>query len=166
MQKEDLLTVMFRHHLWANLSILEACQHLSEDQLDASAVGSYGSIIETLRHTVRAERSYFSRISTGELYQAPQDEPPLDFATMQATVQWTGEGLIEWAHKVQAEDTVEVMWDGEPRQVPKTIITTQVIEHGHEHREQVKTILTQLGIEPPDLQAWAYFEEMDRKTGS
>lgn len=162
MKREDTLTTLFRHHLWANLKILDACQDLSEAQLNASAVGSYGSIIETLRHIVRSEQGYFSRISTGEMFQRPEDEPPMDFGTMKAAVQQTGEGLVEWAHNVQAEDTVDLLWDGESRPVPKTILFTQVIEHGHEHREQIKTILTQLGIEPPDLQGWAYFDEMDR----
>ncbi len=161
MQREDLLTVMFRHHLWANLLILAACETLSEEQLNTSAVGAYGSIIDTLRHIARAEQGYFSRISTGEMFQRPEDEPPMDFATMKSVLQETGSRLIEWAHKVQAEDVVEILWAGQPRQVPKTIITTQVIEHGNEHREQIKTILTQLGIEPPDLQAWAYFDEME-----
>jgi len=46
-----------------------------------------------------------------------------------------------------------------PRNVPKTILLTQVINHATEHREQIKAILTELGIEPPDLQGWSYFEE-------
>jgi uncharacterized damage-inducible protein DinB len=63
---------------------------------------------------------------------------------------------------VHADDTVTVDWDGTPREVPKTILLTQVINHATEHREQIKAIMTQLGIEPPDLQGWAYFDEMDR----
>jgi uncharacterized damage-inducible protein DinB len=53
-------------------------------------------------------------------------------------------------------------WDGTPRQVPKTIILTQVINHATEHREQVKAIMTQIGVEPPDLSGWTYFDELDR----
>lgn len=48
-----------------------------------------------------------------------------------------------------------------PRDVPKTIILTQVINHATEHRAQVMAILTQLGIEPPDLSSWSYFEGMN-----
>ena len=77
-------------------------------------------------------------------------------------IRTTGEGLIEWAGKVQAGDTVMIDWDGTPREVPKTIILTQVITHAAEHREQVKAILTDLGIESLDLQSWAYFDELDR----
>jgi uncharacterized damage-inducible protein DinB len=44
--------------------------------------------------------------------------------------------------------------------VPKTIILTQVINHANEHRAQVMVIMTHLGIQPPDLQSWAYFDEI------
>jgi uncharacterized damage-inducible protein DinB len=46
--------------------------------------------------------------------------------------------------------------------VPKTILLTQVINHATEHREQIKAILTESGIQPPDLQCWAYFDEADQ----
>ena len=87
----------------------------------------------------------------------------MTIAEMIESVRKTGAGLIEWAGKVQANDTVRIDWDGTPRDVPKTIILTQVINHATEHREQVKTIMTQLGIEPPDLQSWAYFDELDKQ---
>ena len=29
-------------------------------------------------------------------------------------------------------------------------------------RSQIMTILTQLGIEPPDVDAWTYFDELGR----
>ena len=57
---------------------------------------------------------------------------------------------------MQAGDTVSVDWDGTPREVPKTVILTQVINHATEHRSQVMTILTQLGIAPPELDAWTH----------
>ena len=85
----------------------------------------------------------------------------MTMAEMQESLQRTGAGFIEWATKVQAQDTVQIIWEDTPRNVPKTIILTQVINHATEHREQIKAILTELGIEPPDLQAWAYFEELD-----
>ena len=73
----------------------------------------------------------------------------------------SGAGLIEWAPKVQAGDTVQVDWDGAPRAVPTTILLTQAINHATEHRAQVMAILTQLGIEPPELDGWSYYDEMD-----
>jgi len=73
----------------------------------------------------------------------------------------TGSSLIEWA--VQDSDTLQIDWDGVMRDVPKTIMKTQDIAPAAEHREQAKAILTQLEIEPPDLQNQAYFEDTEKK---
>jgi uncharacterized damage-inducible protein DinB len=162
MNFQGTLTTLFRHHLWANLRLLECCATLTSDQLNASIAGSYGSIYETFQHFVKSEQSYFSRISTGQPYRRPENEPPMTFDEMAESLQRTGTGLLDWAPKVQPEDTVVVDWEGTPREVPKAIILTQIINHATEHREQIKAILTQLGIEPPDLQGWAYFDETDR----
>ena len=160
MKPDDTLTTLFRHNLWANLRLLERCAELTSEQMDARIPGSRGSIHDTLQHIVTAEQSYFSRISTGQMHRRPGDGPPVTIAEMMDALRATGRGLIEWAPKVQAEDTVLVDWDGTPRDVPKTILLTQAINHATEHREQVKATLTQLGIEPPDLQAWSYFDEL------
>jgi len=162
MEHSDTLTTLYRHNLWANLRLLEKCTALTDEQLDSTSVGTYGSIREILRHIARAERSYFSRISTGQQYQHPEGAPPMTLADMKESLRTTGSGFIEWALKVHADDTVAIDWEGSPRDVPKNIILTQVINHATEHREQIKAILTGLGIEPPDLSGWTYFEKMDQ----
>jgi uncharacterized damage-inducible protein DinB len=157
----DTLTTLFNHNLWANLRLLERCAELTSEQLDATISGARGSIQDTLQHIVTAEQSYFSRISTGQMLRRSEDAPTMTIPEMMDSVRSTGLGLIEWAAKVQADDTVQLDWDGTPREVPKTIILTQVINHATEHREQVKAILTQLGIQPPELQSWTYFDELE-----
>ncbi len=160
MKPTDTLTTLFSHNLWANLRLLERCAELTPDQLEATIPGAYGSIHDTLQHIVTAEQSYFSRISTGQPRRRPADAPPLTIAEMMEAVRTTGLGFIEWAPKVQADDTVQLDWEGTPHDVPKTIILTQVINHATEHRAQVMAIMTHLGIQPPDLQSWAYFDEL------
>jgi uncharacterized damage-inducible protein DinB len=162
MKPGDTITTLFSHHLWANLRLLERCAELTSEQLDATISGAFGSIHDTLQHIIRSEQSYFSRISTGQPRHRPKDAPPLTIAEMVESARATGLGLIEWAPKVQADDTVQVDWEGTLRAVPKTIILTQVINHATEHRAQIMAILTQLGIESPDLQSWAYFDELNK----
>jgi uncharacterized damage-inducible protein DinB len=162
MKPSDSLTTLFGHHLWANLRLLERCAELTGEQRDANISGAFGSIRDTLEHIVTSEQSYFSRISTGQPRNYPDDAPPLTIAEMIESARTTGLGLIEWAPKVQAGDTVEVDWEGTPRDVPKAIILTQVINHATEHRAQIMAIMTQLGIEPPDLQSWQYFDELEQ----
>jgi uncharacterized damage-inducible protein DinB len=162
MEPTDTLTNLFSHNLWANLNLLERCAELTEEQLQASIPGAFGSIHDTLQHIVKAEQSYFSRISTGQPRLRAEDEPPLTIADMAESVRTTGRGLIEWAPKVQAGDTVRVDWDGTPTDVPKTVILTQVINHATEHRAQIMAIMTELGIEPPNLDSWTYFDAMSK----
>jgi uncharacterized damage-inducible protein DinB len=153
---------MFSHNLWANLSLLEVCDKLTGEQMDASLTGTFGSIRDTLHHIFSAERSYFSRISTGQPYHRPQDAPPMTVAEMKESAHATGTGLIEWAAKVQGGDIVQIDWDGALREVPKTIILTQVINHATEHRSQIMAILTKLGIQPPELDSWSYYDQLSK----
>ncbi len=155
----DTLTTLFRHHRWANVRLFELCADLTDEQLDATIVGTFGSIRDTLRHIAAAEKSYFSRISTGQSYQRPTDAPPPTVAQLLESVSVTGSELVTWAGRVQASDMVVVDWDGAPRAVPKTIILTQVINHATEHRAQIMATLTHLGIEPPSLDGWTFFDE-------
>jgi uncharacterized damage-inducible protein DinB len=161
MQHPDTLTTLFSRHRWANLRLLECCAPLTDEQLDATLLGGYGSIRDTLQHIVIAEQSYFARISTGQPRRRAADEPQLTLAVLAESLRATGAGLVEWAGRVQADDTVEVDWDGAPRNVPKTILLTQAINHATEHRAQIMATLTQLGIEPPELDGWTYFDQLE-----
>ena len=163
MKPTDTLTTLFSHNLWANLRLFERCAELTSEQLDATISGVFGSIRDTLQHIVTSEQSYFYRIRTGQPLDRPADAPPLTIAEMAESLRTTGAGLIDWAPKVQADETVQVDWeDGTKRNVPKTIYLTQVINHATEHRTQIMTILTQFGIQPPDLGSWPYFDELKK----
>lgn len=157
----DTLTTIFSHNRWANLRLLECCAGLTDEQLDATVLGTFGSVRDTLQHFVRSEASYLHRIRTGQPLRRPDNPAPLTINQMIESLGQSGAGLIEWASKVQADDTVSIKWvDGSQRDVPKTIILTQVINHATEHRSQIMTILTQLGIEPPASDSWSYFDQL------
>ena len=160
MNSMDISTTIFSHHLWANSVVFDRCCELTEEQLDASIQGVYGSIRETLNHIMRAEKSYLSRISTGEQYNHPEDSTQLTIKDLLTEVKSTGAAFIEWAAKVDDNATVLIDWDGTMREVPKTIILNQVINHATEHRSQIMSIMTQIGIEPPDVSGWTYFEDL------
>lgn len=160
MTQPDTLTTLFRHHRWANLMLLEQCAKLSDEQLDSTIVGTFGTIRETLEHIMLSDQSYIHRISTGKPLRRAADAPPFSITELRQSAQQTGDQLIEWATKVHADETVTIDWDGTLREVPKTIILTQAINHATEHRAQIMAILTQLGIEPAELSGWAYFDSL------
>ena len=163
MEPTDTLSTIFSHNLWANLRLLDACAGLNSEQLNTSTSGGYGSIRNTFQHIVLAERSYYSRICTGQPYLRLKDAPPLSLPEMRDSLVESGKGLIEWVQMVKSKDIVLVDWDGTQREIPKTIILNQAINHATEHRAQIMVIMTQLGIEPPDLDSWTYFDELEKK---
>jgi uncharacterized damage-inducible protein DinB len=54
--------------------------------------------------------------------------------------------------------------DGSESHAPLGIRLAQVIHHGTDHRSQVCTALTNLGITPPEIDAWAFAEKDGRLT--
>src|SRR5205809_724402 len=42
------------------------------------------------------------------------------------------------------------------------LIVAQTLNHGNEHRAQIYTILTTIGVQPPDLDGWSYGEATGR----
>ncbi len=120
MNRTDTLTTLYSHNRWANLLLLERCAGLTDEQLDATISGTFGSIRDTLQHVVTSERSYLHRIRTGQPLRRPENAPSLTLAEMGESADASGAGLFEWAPGVQAGDTVSVQWqNGAPEMCPK-----------------------------------------------
>jgi uncharacterized damage-inducible protein DinB len=146
----------FRHHVWATLRVLDECLALTPKQLETVVPGTYGSIIDTARHTVGADASYLSVLSGGRLPLI--DEDAMDLAELRATMEAHG---ASWS-SVLAEraDPDEVLEkhrdDGSETHAPVSIRLAQALHHGTDHRSQICTALTTLGVEPPLIDVWDY----------
>jgi uncharacterized damage-inducible protein DinB len=153
------LQQLFRHNLWANRLILDTCARLSPDQLEATVVGTYGSIGRTLAHLVSAEDSYAARLAARpRRFRWAEAAPAPSVGELRAVLESVGPELVELAGGTPETLVLEMLRDGQPVPVPGWIILAQVIDHGREHRTHIATILTQLGIEPPDMDGWSFME--------
>ena len=152
------LQQLFRHDLWADRLILDACAGLTPAQMDTSVVGTYGTIERTLFHLVASVDSYAARLVVRPRLLVNDDTLPLPpFDELRAVLDSGGTELIDLAAEHPGDaDAVDVMRDGVPVPVPAWIILVQAIDHGREHRTHIATILTQLGIEPPDMDGWSF----------
>lgn len=150
-----LLRDAIDHHVWATLRLLDACRSLTDEQLASAVPGTYGSILETLRHTVGADCWYLLRLDG---VHAAIDEESADVPTLHAEMArhgpaWTAvldAGIDPHAIVVVERD------DGSVARSTKGLRVAQVLHHGTDHRSQVCTALTNLGIEPPEIDVWAY----------
>ena len=52
---KSLIEDAFAHHVWATLRLIDACLALSDAQLATAVPGTYGSILQTMRHLVGAD---------------------------------------------------------------------------------------------------------------
>jgi uncharacterized damage-inducible protein DinB len=151
-----LLADAFGHHVWATIRVLDACAALDDGQLATSVPGTYGSILDTLRHLVGGDVFYLDALRGGE--PEPLDEATSDIPTLRAVMEahdaaW--QGLIADGPDATTV-VVEYEGGGYETHAPLGIRLAQALYHGTDHRSQVCTALTSLGIEPPPIEVWDY----------
>jgi uncharacterized damage-inducible protein DinB len=151
----------YRQNEWANLTLIDACRPLTEDQLDASADGTYGSIRDTLRHIVSSEAGYAYRLGTEPNPRLQRDDPWPGLDALSEMVSAAADALAA-ATGVAPDQEIRVASDTSPYDVEAVVILIQAFHHSTEHRSQICTVLTTLGIEPPDLSAWDWGLAVDR----
>lgn len=165
MQERDggdtsVVKTLFAHNTWANVKLLDFCAQLNDEQLDTAAVGGYGSIRDTLQHIVRAEVGYVERVN-GKL---PPDKPvpnqPVSFEQMKSAARWAGDELLLLALAARDDRVVQQRPPRELFRYPLASLMMQALTHSTEHRTQISAIITQLGLEPPDMSGWQYMDEM------
>jgi uncharacterized damage-inducible protein DinB len=152
----SLLGDAFGHHVWATLTLIDACGSLGPEQLTGRVDGTYGSIIETTRHLVGADCWYLYALTGGR--HALVDDEHMDLAELRAEMADHAEA---WS-ALLAEDldpeavVVRHRDDGSETHAPAGIRLAQVLHHGSDHRSHICTVLTTLGVEPPMIDVWDY----------
>jgi len=155
----SVLTTLFQHNAWANLRLLDFCERLGDDQLGSAAVGGFGSIRDTLRHLVNAEVSYVERVNGRQPARPLGPDPFPGFEVLRDAVRWAGDELQLLAIAARHDTVVRQRAPRDIIEYRLAILIAQAITHSAEHRAQIAAIITQLGLEPPDMSGWAYMED-------
>jgi uncharacterized damage-inducible protein DinB len=157
-----ILDDAFDHHVWATLRLLDVCLTLSPAQLETAVPGTYGSILDTQRHLVGADASYLFVTSGGRTPSIDEDDMSLD--ELRAVMEGNRTGWSELlSHDIDpAAVVVRHRDDGSEAHAPMSIRLAQVLHHGTDHRSQICTALTSLGIEPPGIDVWDFGAQAGR----
>ncbi len=152
----------FAHHVWATLRLIDACLALSPEQLAEDVPGTFGSTLATMRHLVGADASYLYALTGGSV--GVIDEDRMDLAELRAAMQANG---AEWSSLLVRDldpDVVVVRHrdDGSESHAPMGIRLAQALHHGTDHRSQVCTALTMLGMAPPAIDVWDFADQDGR----
>ena len=151
----NFLEKLFEHNIWANQAIIQVCSTLSDEQLDAEPQSvTKGNIRSTLLHLVSSQRGYLALLTFPVDTRRQALTPITDLSE---SARSSGEGLLALARGDQEPyDSRLTTADG--YYVDPWVVMIQVINHAHEHREQICSMLSALGITPPDLDGWSYGE--------
>lgn len=146
----------FDHHVWATLRLIDACADLSPDQLATAVPGTYGSILDTLRHTVGADCGYLWVLTGGG--HADIEEESMDLPALRSAMEENGPAwsALLASDPDPAREVVRHRPDGSDSFAPAGVRLAQAVHHGTDHRSQVCTALTDLGIQPPEIDVWAF----------
>ena len=158
----SMLDDAFAHHVWASLRVLDACLELTPEQLETAAPGTYGSILDTARHLVGGDSFYLFRMTGDHAHVIDEDHMSLP----ELRAEMEGHGAA-WSGILSLDLDPDAILvgrndDGSETHAATGIRLAQVLHHGTDHRSQICTALTTLGIEPPDIDVWAYAAQNGR----
>ena len=159
---DTTLVHLFRHNLWANQTLLDFAEGLEDALLDAPAEGAHGTARDTLVHLLAAEQRYLWMVTGRPPAVALREVDPFPgFEPLRAHALASGESFIE----IASGDPHDVVLRGEYREeryaIPVSVVLLQVINHAHEHREQIKNSLSRQGVEVPALDGWSFGETLE-----
>jgi uncharacterized damage-inducible protein DinB len=151
-----ILSDAFGHHVWATLTLIDVCAALSSQQLETAVPGTYGSILDTQRHLVAADSWYLFVTSGAGTPISNEDD--MGLPELRAAMERQGAG---WSGLVETEPDAGAVLvrrrdDGSETHAPMSIRLAQALHHGTDHRSQICTGLTSLGVEPPAIDVWDF----------
>ena len=159
LQEKSALNLFFRHNLWSNLNLFNACLSLSDTQLHHTDPGTYGTIEATLTHLVRSEERYLFFLTGQKTADDIHSDSQVTITELRQRALRTGQALIQVVESIQPDAQVQVGEGEKAEHIPTTIVLLQTIYHSNEHRTHVATLLGQLGIKPPPLSGWDFYDE-------
>ncbi|MBV9545436.1 MAG: DinB family protein [Chloroflexi bacterium] len=150
----SVLRELYRHKTWATLRLIEFCQSLPPEHVEATLPGTYGSVRATLIHLANSEANYYSL-----LVGQPRPTPiPLDgnLQEAHARISQLGPG---WEALVDQAELPDKEFHTPMGFTTGAAPLGQAIHHADDHRTQVLSILGSRGLELPSLDFWDYGTE-------
>jgi len=151
------LAEVLKYNAWATLRLLEDCRELEPAVLDTRPAGATGTIRELLVHIVGAQQTFALRTKgrqhEGEL---ARKSPFPGWDALIAAARTSGDELVAIATALESDENVDLPYVGKTFRFPKSFFVVHAIEHGADHRAEIRMGLRSLGIETRDLDGWEF----------
>lgn len=160
---------LYEYNVWANHRLLDQAAQLTAAQLAAPAACSFGSLYETLAHTLGAEWMWRTRLQEG--ISPPALPTGQDFATLaDLRARWDTEEQHMRAFLASlSDDDLERMAHytntrGVAQQTPIGQALLHLVLHGMQHRSESAAMLTSYGCSPGWIDYIFYLREQQAAT--
>jgi len=162
---DELIGEAFTYNGWATTRLLAFCRELTPDQLNQPGAGTYGSILATLNHLIRSDAGYLPRAKITRPTWVDSDDEDRDaineFNLLEARVKETA--ALWQKYLADPLDVRQLLLlDEGAYECQSSVPVIQALHHGNAHREQISSLITNLGLEPPDISVWAFGEDTGR----
>ena len=152
---------LFHQNAWSTERLIEACETLSPEQLDAEAPGTCGTVRSTLAHIVIAEQHYILRLGGKPAQPLLKDDGSADLGVLKRIVEENGEILASMAANSPPDWQVKGVTEyGVAFDTQGVVFLLQAVNHATSHRQQVVSWLSSQGLGPKDLDeeidAWSW----------
>lgn len=155
---EALLIEAFRYNKWANLHLLDVCSGFSEEQLQMTSPGTYGTLAATFFHMLAAEQRYIKRLGGSEPQINERDDRFPGMKALREHAVQSGDKLIEIAPLITPDEAHEAKYADRRIILHSWVVLLQALHHGNDHRTHICTILGHNGLTYGDMDVWAYGE--------
>ncbi|MFB9952638.1 DinB family protein [Rhizobium puerariae] len=156
MTPQRYLLAQAYNNAWANHRLLKACGRLSPEELAATRVGFFPSIVHTLNHILTVDWLYVSALE-GDCVGAAAFEPEIPFpvlADLEREQRAADRRLIHHCRSIDAETLAqEVRLPRADHVQVETAdrVLLHLFQHQIHHRGQVHAMLSGTSVAPPQL---------------
>jgi len=158
----EYVRTLYQFNAWANGRILDTAAGLSPGQLTESAGASFGSVHDTLVHTMSAQWLWLQRwkgVSPRAMLRS-EDFPDLDaIRTRWAALERETREFVEGVSEAQlARMITYTNMKGQDWTYPLWQMLIHQVNHATQHRSEAAMLLTQMGHSPGDLDLLIYMD--------
>ena len=158
----EYIRTLYQYSAWANRRILDTAAGLALGQLTEGAGASYGSVRDTLVHTMSAQWIWLQRwksVSPRAGLRAA-DFPDLDaIRTHWAALERETRDFVDGLGEAQLARVISYTnTRGEEWAYPLWQMLIHQVNHATQHRSEAAMLLTQMGHSPGDLDLLVYMD--------
>ncbi len=147
----ELIRTLYDYNAWANQRILDTTTKLTPEQRQTKGVASFGSIHDTLVHTMSGHWIWLSRWQGHSPTTMFKPEDFVDLEAIRARwapIEQDTKDLIKSLNDTALARTISYTTGGRSKAFPLWQMMLHQANHATQHRSEIAVMLTQFGHSP------------------